>query len=330
MVMAAGLGTRLRPLTYEVAKPMVPVANRPVVEHLLRLLASHGFAEVIANLHWFPDEIEAALGDGSQLGVDLIYRREEELLGTAGGVRNVADFLTAGDSDSFVVLAGDALTDVDLAGLVADHERSGAIATLAVKRVADVTGLGVVVADADGRIQGFQEKPDPDEALSDLVSCMIYVFRADVLDYFPDRPTLDWAKEIFPILLENDAPMRVHPIDAYWNDVGSIPEYLRGNLDAVAGRVSVDLNGELLDGSGDEEAPAEIAGGWELSGRVLVHAEATIGKARLDGTVVVGPGAGIGDGARVKDSVLLPGAEVPEDALLAGAIVGARGRLAAP
>jgi mannose-1-phosphate guanylyltransferase len=329
MVMAAGLGTRLRPLTYEVAKPMVPIANRPVVEHLLRLLASHGFGEVIANLHWFPSEIESALGDGSQLGVDLTYRREQELLGTAGGVRNVADFLTTGDSDSFVVLAGDALTDVDLAGLVADHERSGAIATLAVKPVADVTGLGVVVADTDGRIQGFQEKPDPDEALSDLVSCMIYVFRADVLDYFPDRPVLDWAKEIFPILLENDAPMRVHRIDAYWNDVGSIPEYLRGNLDAVAGRVSVDLDGELLDGSGDEEAPAEMPGGWSLSGRALVHAEATIGDgARFDGAVIVGPGAEIGRDAGIKDSVILPRAAVPDGALVAGAIVGARGGLA--
>jgi mannose-1-phosphate guanylyltransferase len=267
MVMAAGLGTRLRPLTYEVAKPMVPVANRPVVEHLLRLLASHGFVEVIANLHWFPDEIEAAFGDGSRLGVDLTHRREEELLGTAGGVRNVADFLTAGDSDSFVVLAGDALTDVDLARLVADHERSGAIATLAVKRVADVTGLGVVVAGADGRIQGFQEKPDPDEALSDLVSCMIYVFRADVLDYFPDRPALDWAKEIFPILLENDAPMRIHRIDAYWNDVGSIPEYLRGNLDAVAGRVAGGDAGRLV----AERPGARPRGGDDREGASRRH-----------------------------------------------------------
>lgn len=328
--MAAGLGTRLRPLTYEVAKPMVPVANRPVVEHLLRLLAQHGFREVIANLHWFPEAIERELGDGSSLGVELSYRHEEELLGTAGGVRNVADFLTGAGDDSFVVLAGDALTDVDLTGLVAAHERNGGVATLAVKRVPDVTGLGVVVADADGRIQGFQEKPDPAEALSDLVSCMMYVFSADVLDYFPDRSVLDWAKEIFPILLDNDAPMHVHAIDDYWNDVGSIPEYLRGNLDAVAGTVSVELDGELLDGSGDEEAPAEMPGGWELSGRALVHSTAQVAEgARLDGTVLVGPRATVGAGARVKDSVLLPRATVPGDALVAGAIVGSRGALAA-
>ena len=327
--MAAGLGTRLRPLTYEVAKPLVPVANRAVTDHLLRLLASHGLTEVIANLHWFGDAVEERIGDGSAQGVELSYRREEELLGTAGGVRNVADFLTA-DGDSFMVLAGDALTDIDLGAFIAAHERTGSVATLAVKRVPDISGLGVVVTDAEGRIQGFQEKPDPDEALSDLVSCMMYVFRREILDYFPDRPVLDWANEVFPVLLEHDVPFHVHTFDDYWNDVGSIPEYLRGNLDAVAGAVSVDVDGELLEGSGDEEAPALMDGGWELSGRALVHPSARIGaEARLDGTVVVGPDATVGAGARLKDSVLLPRADVPEGALLAGAIAGARGALAA-
>ena len=326
--MAAGLGTRLRPLTYEVAKPLVPVANRPVTDHLLRLLASHGLTEVIANLHWFGDAITERIGDGSAQGVELAYRHEEELLGTAGGVRNVADFLTA-EGDSFMVLAGDALTDIDLRAFIAAHERTGGVATLAVKRVPDITGLGVVVTDSGGRIQGFQEKPDPDEALSDLVSCMMYVFRREIFDYFPDRPVLDWANDVFPVLLEHDVPFHVHAFDDYWNDVGSIPEYLRGNLDAVAGAVSLDADGELLHGSGDEEAPADMQGGWELSGRALVHPSATIGSgARLDGAVVVGPGATVGPGACVKDSVLLPRADVPEGALLAGAIAGARGALA--
>ena len=327
--MAAGLGTRLRPLTYEVAKPLVPVANRPVTDHLLRLLASQGLTEVIANVHWFGDAIEERIGDGSAQGVELTYRHEAELLGTAGGVRNVADFLTA-EGGSFMVLAGDALTDIDLAAFIAAHERTGGVATLAVKRVPDVTGLGVVVTDSEGRIQGFQEKPDPDEALSDLVSCMMYVFRPEIFDYFPDRPVLDFANEVFPALLEHDVPFHVHTFDDYWNDVGSIPEYLRGNLDAAAQRVSVNVDGEVLDGSGDEEAPAVMPGGWELSGRALVHASAELGEgARIDGTVVIGEGAGVGAGARVKDSVLLPGTQVPDRALLAGAVAGAAGALAA-
>jgi mannose-1-phosphate guanylyltransferase len=329
MVMAAGLGTRLRPLTYEVPKPLVPVANRPVMDHLLRLLAAQGFHEVIANVHWFGDLIVGVIGDGAAQGVELRYRHEEELTGTAGGVRDVADFLSPG-GESFIVLAGDALTDVDLAGLVAAHERNGGVATLAVKRVADVSDLGVIVADSDGRVQGFQEKPAPGEELSDLVNCMIYAFRAEVLDYFPDRQFLDWARDIFPVLLEHDVPFHVHPIDAYWNDVGSIPEYVRGNLDAVEGAVRVDVAGQLLVGSDDDDAPASMPGGWELSRKVLVGEGAVIeAGARIDGPAVLGAGTRIGAGSRVRESILLERAELPADALLAGAIAGRRGALAA-
>src|SRR3954471_6939303 len=162
MVMAAGLGTRLRPLTYEVPKPMVPVANRPIMEHILTLLPRHGFSEVIANLHWFPETIRNRFGDGSALGLDLTYSYEGEPMGTAGGVRNVASFF--GD-EPFLVMAADALTDIDLAALRAAHEAHDGIATLAVKRVADVSDFGVVITGSDGRVQGFQEKSDRAEAL---------------------------------------------------------------------------------------------------------------------------------------------------------------------
>jgi mannose-1-phosphate guanylyltransferase/mannose-1-phosphate guanylyltransferase/phosphomannomutase len=147
MVMAAGLGTRLRPLTYEVPKPMVPVANRPVMEHILLLLRRHGFGDVIANLHWFPDTVRDRFGDGAALGVALTYSYEEELLGTAGGVRNVAEFFGEGP---FLVMAADALTDIDLSALRAAHEANGGIATLAVKRVANVSEFGVVITGAAG------------------------------------------------------------------------------------------------------------------------------------------------------------------------------------
>ena len=159
--MAAGLGTRLRPLTYEVPKPMVPVVNRPIMEHILRLLPRHGFSEVIANLHWFPDTIRNRFGDGSALGIDLTYSYEDELMGTAGGVRNVSSFF--GD-EPFLVMAADALTDIDLGALVAAHNENGGIATLAVTQVPNVSEFGVVITDAGGRIQGFrrsQTRPRP-------------------------------------------------------------------------------------------------------------------------------------------------------------------------
>jgi mannose-1-phosphate guanylyltransferase len=323
MVMAAGLGTRLRPLTYEVPKPMVPVANRPVMELLLRLLAQQGFREVVSNLHWFPETIESRFKDGSELGIELTYIHEPELTGTAGGVRAAREFLTA-EGGPFLVLAGDALTDIDLHALVDAHRANDGIATLATKAVPNVSEYGVVVIDGEGRVQGFQEKPDPSEALSDLANCMIYVFEPEILDYFPDQDPLDFALDVFPALLQHDVPFHVHATDSYWNDVGSLPEYLQGNLDVVLGRVAVSAAGRLID-DGDARLGAEV----DASGPILLADGVTIGTgARLDGPLVLGPGSTIGAGARVRESVLLPGATVADEALIAGAIVGRRGTLA--
>jgi len=331
MVMAAGLGTRLRPITHEVPKPVVPVGNVAIVEQLVRLLAAHGVDEVIANLHWFPDTVRARLGDGSELGVAMSYEHEEELLGTAGGVRNVREFLTGGD-DTFIVLAGDALTDVDLTALVAAHRANGGVATLSVKQVADVSQYGVIVTGSDGRIQGFQEKPDPAEALSDLVNCMVYAFSPEIFDYFPSDELpdpVDFAHDVFPALLSNDIPFHVHEIDGYWNDIGTLREYLQGNLDVVTGAVSLPrLGGELL---GDGEAPSDsaVGDGVELEGPMLIGPGCEIGAgARLSGPLVLGPGTKVGEGAQVKEAVLLPGAEVAAGTVLARGIAGDASRLA--
>ncbi len=318
--MAAGLGTRLRPITYEMPKPLVPVANRPIMEHILGLLARRGVRELIANLHWFPDAIRARFGDGSDLGVELTYAYEEELLGTAGGVRNVREFF---GSDPFLVMAADALTDVDLAALADAHRANDGIATLATKRTPNVSEVGVVVAGADGRVQGFQEKPDPAEALSDLANCMIYVLEPEVFDYFPDQREVDFALDVFPALLEHDVPFYVHVTDGYWNDVGSLAEYLQGNLDAVEGAVEVELGGEVMTGEVDPNG-----GEPGINGRVLVGEGALLAEGvRIDGPAIVGPGARIGAGSRIKESVLMPGAEVPAGGIVAGAIVGRSGAL---
>ena len=177
MVLAAGLGTRLKPITFEIPKPMVPVLDRPVMAHIVGMLERQGFDELIANLHYYPDTIRRYFGDR------LSYRFEEELLGTAGGVRNVADFF--GD-DPVVVISGDALTDVDLNALVERHRQAGGIGTLTVKHVEETQEYGVVIHDSEGRIQGFQEKPQPAEALSHLGNCGIYCFSPEIFDYFPE------------------------------------------------------------------------------------------------------------------------------------------------
>jgi mannose-1-phosphate guanylyltransferase len=328
MVLAAGLGTRLRPITNEIPKPVVPVCNVAIVEHLVRLLVAHGVDDVIANLHWFPEQVKGRLGDGSSSGVNVSYRFEEDLLGTAGGVRNVADFLTGGDDDTFIVLAGDALTDVDLTQVVAAHRANDGVATLAVKKVADVSQYGVIVTGADGRIQGFQEKPDPAEALSDLVNCMIYVFSREIFDYFPDADPVDFALDVFPALLEHDVPFYIHEIGAYWNDIGSLPEYLQGNLDAVTGAVGLPAVGGVIADGAVPDGIEGIADDVEVDGKVLFGDGCRIGAgASLTGPLVVGTGAEVGAGAQVKESLLLPGAIVPSGSVLARGIAADAARL---
>jgi len=328
MVLAAGLGTRLRPITYAIPKPMVPVLNRPVMEHIVRLLAGHGFSEAIANLHWFPETIEGHFGDGSAFGVDLSYSREEALLGTSGGVRNAAGFL----GDSFLVISGDALTDIDLGAMRAFHESHDGIATLATKRVDDTTQFGVAITGADGRIQGFQEKPDPSEALSDLANCGIYMFRAEIFDFFPaagtskaagedDPPDFaDWAMDVFPALLENDVPFYSHEIEAYWNDIGNLDELRQGNLDALHGAVRIDPGApEVAEGV----RSASSLDGVEVEGPVLVGDGVEIGSGvRIQGPAIVGDGCRLGEGAWIRDSILLSGAELAPEAMLVGAIAG--------
>jgi mannose-1-phosphate guanylyltransferase len=328
MVLAAGLGTRLRPVTYAVPKPMVPVLNRPVMEHSVRLLVRHGFGEAIANLHWFPETIEEHFGDGSGFGIELGYSREEQLLGTAGGVRNAADFL----GDSFLVVAGDALTDLDFAAMREFHESHDGLATMATKRVVDTDQYGVVIAGADGRVQGFQEKPDPAEALSDLANTCIYMFRAEIFDYFPapgtskaagegDPPGFaDWAMDVFPALLEADVPFYSHEVEAYWNDIGNIGELRQGNLDALLGKVQIDPGAPEV--SAGIRSASEL-GAAEVEAPVLIGAGVELGEGvRIEGPAIIGDGCRIGDGAWVRDSILLEGAELAPEAMLIGAIAG--------
>jgi mannose-1-phosphate guanylyltransferase/mannose-1-phosphate guanylyltransferase/phosphomannomutase len=317
MVLAAGLGTRLKPITYELPKPMVPVLDRPVMAHIVDLLERHGYEEVVANLHYFPDTIRRYFGDR------IVYREEPELLGTAGGVRNCRDFF--GD-ESFLVISGDALTDLDIGRFLARHRESGGVATLAVKRVADTREYGVVLHDPAGRISGFQEKPDPAEALSDLGNCGIYLFEPQIFDYFPDQPFVDWANDVFPTLLENDVPFFIHEIDEYWNDVGSLTELKDGTFDALRGELHVELHGEEV------AEGVRICDGTELSGATLIEPPVWIGRdvqigegVRLQGPLAIGDGAVIGAGAALKDSVVLPGCEIAPDAILIGAIAGHRG-----
>jgi mannose-1-phosphate guanylyltransferase/mannose-1-phosphate guanylyltransferase/phosphomannomutase len=307
MVLAAGLGTRLRPLTFEIPKPMVPVIDRPVMAHIVELCRRQGFDQLIANLHYFPDTIRGYFGDSIE------YRYEEELLGTAGGVRNVRDFF--GD-DPVIVISGDALTDIDLNKLVERHRSAGGIGTLTVKQVDDTQEYGVVLHDNDGRISGFQEKPHPDEALSNLGNCGIYCFNPEIFDYFPETDFVDWANDVFPVLLDNDVPFYIHEIQEYWNDVGSLDELRSGTFDALEGNLKIDV----------PENGSPLPDDAEVDGPVWVGQDCQIGSGvRIMGPVVIGDGSKIGNGASLRDSIVFPGTTVGDEQILIGAILGHAG-----
>jgi mannose-1-phosphate guanylyltransferase len=317
MVLAAGLGTRLRPITYEISKPMVPVLDRPVMAHILALLERHGITEVVANLHHFPEPIRDYFGER------ISYSYEEELLGTAGGVRNCREFFGEGP---FLVISGDALTDIDLGALAERHAHSGGIATLAVKKVPDTREYGVVLHDREGRITGFQEKPEPDEALSDLGNCGIYVFEREIFDYFPDRPFADWAHDVFPALLEHDVPFHIHEVREYWNDVGSLAELRQGTFDALRGELRLEVDGHEVSPGVIVSGGDALGAGVEVDGPVWIGRDVALGEGvRLMGPVVLGDRVRAGERSHVRESIVFPGTELASGSILIGAIAGHAG-----
>jgi mannose-1-phosphate guanylyltransferase/mannose-1-phosphate guanylyltransferase/phosphomannomutase len=319
MVLAAGLGTRLRPLTYEITKPMVPVLDRPVMEHIVELLSRHSFEEVIANLHYFPETIREYFGER------ISYHFEQELLGTAGGVRACAEFF--GD-EAFLVISGDALTDIDLGALATRHVQAGGIATLAVKQVPDTSEYGVVLHDREGRVTGFQEKPRPEEALSDLGNCGIYMFDPTIFDYFPQRPFADWAKDVFPTLLENDIPFYIHEVHEYWNDVGSLSELRQGTFDALGGELHLQIEGEEISPGVIVAGDSPLREDTQIEGAAWIGRDVQIGAGvRLMGPLVLGDGARVGDRAQLRSCIVFPGTDVAAESILIDAIAAHSGIL---
>ncbi|HEX3562553.1 MAG TPA: NDP-sugar synthase, partial [Solirubrobacterales bacterium] len=300
------------------------------------LLALHGFEDVVTNLSYLPEQIRGVLGDGSGYGLRIEYSEEPEPLGTAGGVGKVRDFL--GETDSFLIISGDALTSIDLSAMREAHEANverGAILTIATKRVEDTTQFGVAITGDDGRIQGFQEKPEPAEALSDLANCGIYMFKREIFDHFPppdqkspagddDQPPgfVDWAMDVFPALLDGDIPFYSHEIDAYWNDIGSVAEFVQGNLDALSGSVGIEPPVDAVS-EGIYAGDGSDLDGVKVKAPVLIGSGCQVGVgADVHGPAVVGDGCHLGPGAMLRDCVVLPGAEVPAGALVVGGLYG--------
>ena len=326
MVMAAGLGTRLRPLTEVLPKPMVPIANRPVLHHLLNLLVRHDVREVGINLHVLPELIQAYFGDGSALGMSIRWSEEKELLGTAGGTKKLEDFW---GREAILVTSGDGLHEIDVTALLGHHRRTGALATLAVKPVDDPSSYGVVILDRDTRVRGFQEKPRRDEARSDLANCGVYVIEPELLDRIPDGTFADFGEQIWPALVAAGEPLYGYTTMAYWNDVGGLDELRNSILDAVAGRVRVEIPGEeIAPGVWAEEgcevhSSATVEGPVVLGRNVVIEADALI-----RGPAAIGADSRVGRGAAIRSAALLPGSLVPNWGLAIAGIFGDASKLA--
>jgi NDP-sugar pyrophosphorylase family protein len=322
MIMAAGIGTRLRPVTDLLPKPMAPIVNRPALYHILRLLNRHGFREVVINLHHLPEVIKGYLGDGGLLGMDIRYSLEHELMGTAGGVKRNAEFLGEG---TFLVMSGDALTDVDLTGLVAQHRRNGSIATMAVKEVSDPSQYGVVVANDEGRVVGFQEKPTPEEARSRLCNCGIYVFEPEILSYIPEGQFDDFGKRLFPDLLKQGVPFHAHAVNGYWSDVGNLREYIRGNADALCGRVEIGIPGiEVRPGVWVEDGTL-LPDSLYIEPPIAIGSKCHIGEdVVLEGPAVIGDRCVLETGAQVARALLLAGSHLSAGSMVVDGVMGRR------
>lgn len=326
MVMAAGLGTRLRPLTDFLPKPMMPVANRPVLHHLLNLLRRHDVTEVGINLHAYPEIIRAYFGDGSTLGMSIEWSHEEELLGTAGGTKKLEDFW---GGETILITSGDGLHDVDVTALLGHHRRTGALATLTVKPVSDPSSYGVVILDRDTRVRGFQEKPTRDEARSDLANCGIYVIEAELLDRIPVDTFHDFGNDVWPSLVAANEEVYAYTTMAYWNDVGDLDELRNTILDAVLGHVRVDVPGEEIAPGVWAEAGCEIADSARIDGPVVLGPGVVIAEdAQVRGPAAIGADCVVGKGAAIRSAALLPGTGVPNEGLAIAGIFGDASKLA--
>jgi mannose-1-phosphate guanylyltransferase / phosphomannomutase len=318
--MAGGEGTRLRPMTANQPKPLLPVANKPIMEHVLRLLKRHGFSETVVTVQFLAALVRNYFGDGEDVGMGLHYATEEMPLGTAGSVKNAEDALR---DEPFVVISGDALTDIDLTAMVRFHREQGALVTVGLTRVPDPLEFGIVIADEDGRIQRFLEKPTWGQVFSDTVNTGIYVMEPEVLAEVPPGESVDWSGDVFPTLLKRGAPLFGYISDGYWEDVGTHESYLKAQADVLAGRVAVDIDGfEVSPGVWVAEG-AEVDPEAVLTGPLCIgdYAKVEAG-AHLREYTVIGSNVVVKEGAFLHRAVVHNNVYVGQGATLRGCVIG--------
>ncbi|MBW4494563.1 MAG: mannose-1-phosphate guanyltransferase [Oscillatoria princeps RMCB-10] len=339
VLMAGGSGTRLRPLTCDLPKPMVPILNRPIAEHIINLLRRHHITEIIATLHYLPDVMRDYFQDGSDFGVQMTYAVEEDQpLGTAGCVKNIAELL----DQTFLVISGDSITDFNLSAAIAFHKHKRSKATIVLTHVPNPIEFGVVITDKDGRIRRFLEKPSTSEIFSDTVNTGIYILEPEVLDYLPENKECDFSKDLFPLLLEKDEPMYGFVAEGYWCDVGHLDAYRDAQYDGLYGKVKLEFPYEerspglwvglntYIDPSAKIETPVLIGHNCRIGPRVQIDAGTSIGDNVTIGAdadikrPIIWNGVIVGEEAHLRACVTARGVRIDRRAhVLEGAVVGA-------
>jgi len=319
VIMAGGEGTRLRPLTSNQPKPMLPMANRPMMEHVIRLLRHHGFTDIVVTVAFMANAIRAYFGDGSELGVRMVYATEESPLGTAGSVLNARDEL----DERFLVISGDVLTDVDLSAIVAFHESKGALATIALQSVENPVEFGIVITDEDGAVERFLEKPTWGQVFSDTINTGIYVLEPEIFDFIAPNEVADFSSDVFPAALAAGRPIYGYVAAGYWEDVGTTEAYLKAHRDIMDERVAVDIDGFELRPGVWLGKDSTIDPSAKVSGPAIIGDNCSVGP-----SVVIGPYTTLGANVRIADGAELEHSTVNDNCYLGvgvrveGSVVG--------
>ena len=317
--MAGGEGTRLRPLTSNAPKPMLPLVNRPMMEHIIDLLRRHGIEDIVVTVAFMPNVIRNYFGDGSEFGVRMVYATEETPLGTAGSVRNAMEEL----DDTFLVISGDVLTDIDLSALIEEHTERQALATIGLVRVENPLEYGIVIANEDGSIERFLEKPTWGQVFSDTINSGIYVLEPRIFDWIaPDKP-VDFSSDVFPELLTDGEGVFGSVAEGYWEDVGTLSAYVRAHKDILDDKVSVPIPGfevseGVFVGEGAEIHPeAVVSGPCVVGDNCYVDAGVRLGE-----YVVLGTGVRVRRDGELERTVVHENAYVGESVRMRGTVVG--------
>jgi mannose-1-phosphate guanylyltransferase/phosphomannomutase len=319
VVMAGGEGSRLRPITSTRPKPLVPVVNRPILWHVLRLLKKHRIEDSYVTLHYLADQITMAFGDGSDLGVKIKYSFEDKPLGTAGSVKALEDELRG----TFMVISGDVMTDYDLSELISFHKKRGAVATIGLARVENPLEYGVVLTDQDGRINKFLEKPGWSEVFSDTVNSGIYILEPEVLKKVDPEGPYDFSKELFPKLLKAGEPLFAKPMDGYWCDVGMPSQYIGAHYDILSGKTGVEIPGKPVSDKVWTEDNVEIQSGAEIIGPVLVGSRSLVSSGSKIGPLTcIGSNSTIESKAVVSRSIAYDFSYIGKEAEAKGCVIG--------